>query len=260
MISPSAHGCRSLASQLMRKHIAGKWRVSAGCPPSSQLVLWVPLRTEWPEAPLLRRVVDPGRSHAHEIGALKIELQAEPHGPGFSSGEASWGHIKDAAEATHAPSAAARAQRPHEEELFPQSGLERGHAGSAFRTGPFVIFGVRRGWRRSPPEPATAKVHETERDAEPKPTSGTCAGEPCLPFRKRRFFGELPSPAHGEETRENRQASLALRKLFQLSFPQDPRTASEGSASGELFWQNSTRATGQHWCRKRHRQWVEPST
>ena len=125
------------------------WRVSAGCPPSSQLVLWVPLRTEWPEEALLPRVVDPGRSHAHEIGALKIELQAEPHGPGFSSGEASWGHIKDAAEATHAPSAAARAQRPHEEELFPQSGLERGHAGSAFRTGPFVIFGVRRGWRRS---------------------------------------------------------------------------------------------------------------
>ena len=39
------------------------------------------------EAPLLPRVVDPGQSHACEIIALRIELQAEPQGFGrFSEG------------------------------------------------------------------------------------------------------------------------------------------------------------------------------
>ena len=81
----------------------------------------------WPEAlcyPAL--FVDPGRSHAREIEALRIEHQAEPHGPGRSSRT---GHAREpcqrrGAEATHAPSAAASG--PYEEEV--SSEPERGRS------------------------------------------------------------------------------------------------------------------------------------
>ena len=63
------------------------------------------------------------------------------------------------------------------------------------------------------PKPVSAPVRETERDAEPKP-SGTWADEQGLPFRKRKFCGELwtlgerlPTPKNRDNISRHRSRS-----------------------------------------------------
>ena len=89
MTFPNADGCRSPASPRRRASSASlprggpRWFVGDGVafPPQPLAPAHVlPLLAGRPEAPLVPRVVDPGRSHAREVEALRIELQANRMG------------------------------------------------------------------------------------------------------------------------------------------------------------------------------------
>ena len=116
LISPRVDGCGSPVSQLMKASSGspvGGGVIFLPAPPGTLCpVQNLPLPVGRPDAALLPRVVDPRRSRALEIGPLRIELKAEPHGPGLSGRKCTsgGGHVQDGDEAAHSPSAAASAE------------------------------------------------------------------------------------------------------------------------------------------------------